>query len=163
MSWTPSEGPPEEEERFARPQPMMLINEISRLMGDRIRRKGYDNPIGQHSGRLLMMALSHKEGVTQLDLVRETHLKAPTISVALHKLEQDGFVMRVSDSYDMRAVRVYLTDRGRALNNRIRQCIMEEETAATSILTEVECRTLTALLKKIRSNILETEEKGEEI
>ena len=70
--------------------PMMLINEISRIMGDKIREKGEDNPISQKSGRALLIELSKRDGRTQLDLVKATHLKAPTISVVLQKLEHDG-------------------------------------------------------------------------
>jgi len=136
------------------PQPMMLIHEICRLMGDRIREKGGAEPIGQRSGRLIMMELSREDGRTQLDLVNATHLKAPTVSVALQKLESEGYVERVPDEKDMRAMRVYLTAKGRALEDSLRSRIIEEETAATSVLTEAECETLCCLLLKIRGNIL---------
>ena len=153
--------PIKENDYSTKPQPMMLINEIGRLMGEKIREKGDDNPIGQKSGRLLMMELSRKDGRTQLDLVKATHLKAPTISVALQKLEHDGYVVRTPDEYDMRAMRVFLTDKGRALDNKLKKRIAEEEAAATSVLTEAECEMLTALLKKIRSNILANSIEGE--
>ncbi len=148
-----------EEEYLANPQPMMLIHEIGRLMGDKIREKGEAPPVGQRSGRLIMMELSHMDGRTQLDLVKATHLKAPTISVALQKLESDGYVMREPDEHDMRAMRVYLTEKGRALEDSLRKRIFEEETAATSVLTERECDILCNLLGKIKNNLLSNEEK----
>lgn len=156
--------PPVKEDDYSKkPQPMMLIHEIVHLMGDKLREKGDDNPIGQKSGRLLMMELSHKDGRTQLELVKATHLKAPTISVALQKLEHEGYVVRKPDAYDMRAMRVFLTEKGRELDNKLKKRIAEEEAAATSILTEEECETLTVLLKKIRSNILANSNEGEEL
>lgn len=155
--------PVKEDDPSKKPQPMILIHEIGRLMGDKLREKGDDNPIGQKSGRLLMMELSLKDGRTQLDLVKATHLKAPTISVALQKLEHEGYVVRKPDSYDMRAMRVFLTEKGRELNNKLKKRIAEEEAAATSILTEAECETLTVLLKKIRSHILANSNGGEEL
>lgn len=156
--------PPKKGEDYSvKPQPMMLINEIGRLMGDKIREKGDDNPIGQKSGRLLMMELSRKDGRTQLDLVKATHLKAPTISVALQKLEHDGYVIRQPDEYDMRAMRVFLTEKGRELDNKLKKRIAEEEAAATDILTEAECETLIILLKKIRNNMLANLSEGEEL
>ncbi len=138
-------------------QPMMLIHEIARLMGDKIREKGEANPIGQRSGRLIMMELSAEDGRTQLDLVKATHLKAPTVSVALQKLEMDGYVMRETDERDMRAMRVYLTEKGRALEERLHKRIIEEEAAATAVLTEAECETLCALLGKLRQSLLPEE------
>lgn len=140
--------------------PMMLISEIARLMGDKIREKAEDNPIQQKSGRLLLMELAKKDGRTQLDLVNATHLKAPTISVALQRLEKDGYVLRKPDEYDLRATRVFLTEKGRELDNRIRRRIHDEEALAMVDLTENEYETLVKLLTKIKTSILKDSEKG---
>jgi len=158
-----SPAPDPENELLAKTQPMKLIHEICRLMGNNLRQKGELNPISQKSGRLLMMELSKKDGRTQLDLVKATHLKAPTISVALQKLEHDGYVIRQPDEYDLRAMRVYLTEKGRDLENRIHLKVTTEESMATSVLTEEECATLVQLLDKIRSNLLANIEEGEEL
>ena len=143
-----------------KPTPMKLINEISRLMGDKIREKCDDNPISQKSGRLILIELSKRDGRTQLDLVNATHLKAPTISVALQKLEHEGIVYRRPDEYDLRATRVFLTEKGRELDNKIRKRIMEEEALAMVNLTEAECETLMKLLGKIKQNLIIEKEEG---
>ena len=145
----------ERKDRYEKkPHPMMLIYEVCHLMGDKIRRGGDTHPIVQRSGRLLMMELSREDGRTQLDLVKATHLKAPTISVALQKLESDGYVTRKPDENDLRAMRVYLTDKGKALEDALKKRVEEEENAAASVLTEEECETLSVLLMKIRGNLL---------
>ncbi len=136
------------------PTPMSLIHEIGRLMGDKIREKGDDNPISQRSGRLILMELSRKDGCTQLDLVRATHLKAPTISVTLQKLEKDGFVHRTPDEFDLRATRVFLTEKGKLLDSQIKKRIHEEEAAATKDLTQEETETLILLLTKIKMTLM---------
>ncbi len=148
----------EEEYRIS---PMMLINEINRLMGDKIREGGDDNPISQRSGRLLLMELSKNDGVTQLELVNATHLKAPTISVSLGKLEQNGYVYRRPDEYDLRATRVFLTEKGKELDSKIKKRIRTEEQLATERLTKEECETLSAILIKIRNNIIKKMEDRE--
>lgn len=140
--------------------PMLMLHEITRLMGDKIREKGDDNPISQKSGRLIMMELAKRDGRTQLDLVNATHLKAPTISVALQKLEHDGFVLRRPDEYDLRATRVFLTDKGRELDNKISKRVCEEEALAMENLTESECETLVKLLGKIKQNLIKDKEEG---
>ncbi len=137
--------------------PMMLINEITRLMGHKIREKGTENPISQRSGRLIMMELGKRDGRTQLELANATHLKAPTISVALQKLESDGYVLRKTDEYDLRVTRVYQTPKGKELDNTIRKRIQTEEALATSNLTEDECETLMRILTKIKQNIINVE------
>ncbi len=141
-----------------RKTPIQLIGEISRMMGSRIRSNGEEHPIGQKSGRLLLMELAHKDGRTQLDLVHATHLKAPTISVALQKLEKEGYVSRRPDEYDLRATRVFLTEKGRELDNKIRRRIHEEESEAMKNLTDSECETLMRLLTKIKSNLTDPSE-----
>jgi len=149
-----------EDNKLPKPTPMVLINEIGRLMGHKIREKGDANPISQKSGRLLLMELAKKDGRTQLELVNATHLKAPTISVALQKLEHDGIVLRKPDEYDLRATRVFLTEKGRELDNRIVKRIREEEALAMVNLTEAECETLVRLLSKIKRNLIEEQEEG---
>ena len=152
---------PETDDSFAehRKTPIQTIGEISRMMGNRIRSNGEEHPVGQKSGRLLLMELARKDGRTQLDLVHATHLKAPTISVALQKLEKEGYVSRRPDEYDLRATRVFLTEKGRELDNKIRKRIHEEETEAMKNHTDSECETLMRLLTKIKNNLTEESEK----
>lgn len=146
-----------------RKNPIQLINEIHRLLGDRIRENGDENPITQKSGRQLLMELAQKDGRTQLDLVRATHLKAPTISVALQKLEKDGYVSRRPDEYDLRATRVFLTEKGRALDNKIRRQFMAETKEALKNLSATENDTLMRLLTKIKNNLVDDSEKDGDI
>lgn len=150
-----------EDEYLMQRTPMALIGEISRLMGDKIREKGDENPISQRSGRLLLGELSKKDGRTQLDLVNATHLKAPTISVALQALENDGIVLRMHDEKDKRATRVYLTDKGKELDKKIRKRIHEEESLATDNLTDGEIQTLMRILTKVKQNLIKDKEEGD--
>ena len=134
--------------------PMMLIGEVARHMGEKVREKCGDNPIIQKSGKIIMIELAKKDGRTQLDLSRATHLKAPTVSVALGKLEREGYVKRQPDEYDLRATRVFLTEKGRSLDDEIKRRITEEESYVTAALTDEEKETLVKILTKIKKNIL---------
>lgn len=142
----------------SRKTPMQLIGDITRMMGNRIRSGTEEPPIAQKSGRLLLMELARKDGRTQLDLVHATHLKAPTISVALQKLEKEGYVSRRPDEYDLRATRVFMTEKGRELDNKIRRRIYEEESTAMKNLSDSECETLMRLLSKIKTNLIDETE-----
>lgn len=134
--------------------PMMLIGEVARLMGEKVREKCGDNPIIQKSGKIIMIELAKKDGRTQLDLSRATHLKAPTVSISLGKLEREGYVKRQPDEYDLRATRVFLTEKGRSLDDEIKRRITEEESYVTAALTDEEKETLVKILTKIKKNIL---------
>ena len=130
----------------------MLIHDISRITMDRIR---LNCPELQRSCRLIMMELAYKDNITQLDLVRATHLKAPTVSVSLQKMEREGLVSRCQDQEDLRATRVFLTEKGRALDRQIVSKIIEQDDEVEKCLTEDEKKILMDLLRKIRSNLLE--------
>lgn len=141
-----------EKRRGHKPTPLMIINEISKLMGDKIRLEG-DDAIMQKSSRLLMMHLAHRDGITQLDLVKATHLKAPTVSVTLQKMERDGIVLRKPDEYDLRAMRVYLTEKGREIDQSVISRIWEEEKNIMQGITEKEIEILMEILLKMRNNL----------
>ncbi len=143
-----------DERHCHKPTPMMLLNEVSHLMMDRIR-SNHDELFSQRSIRLLIMELARRDGRTQLDLVNATHLKAPTVSVAMQKLEKEGIVTRKPDEYDLRATRVYLTEKGRELDNRTRRSVHDAEELAMANLSEDERETLARLLMKIRESLLE--------
>lgn len=150
-------GPQEEhDEKDYRKAPMMLVNEVSHLMWDNIKTKrGVEHPVSQRSGQMILMELAKRDGRTQLDLANATGLKAPTTSVSLQKLEREGYVTRKPDEYDLRATRVYLTEKGREIDERIRRAIGEEEERAGSGMTEEERETLIRLLLRIKSNLSE--------
>ena len=69
--------------KIDKPTPRMVLNEISRIMGARIRSKDIEGVSLQKSAKLVLRELAYKEDRTQLELVKATHLKAPTISVVL--------------------------------------------------------------------------------
>lgn len=145
-----------EQERRPRREPremhvMNLIHEISRITHDRIKR---NCPEMQRSCRLIMMELAHRDNVTQLDLVHATHLKAPTVSVSLQKMERDGLVLRRPDEDDLRATRVFLTEKGRAMDRSIVTKIRENEHEIENCLSEEELKTLRAILLKILNNLI---------
>ena len=137
------------------PPPPMLINEISRLFQEWMHRTRVEPLQGQHSCRMLLRSLGHMEGCTQLDLVKETHLKPPTVSVTLKKLEENGFVERKTDEHDLRAIRVFLTDKGRKLNeSTIARCKMADDIFMSDI-SEEEVEILLRVLTKMRNNMLQ--------
>ena len=141
-----------------RHNPMGLIQEIDRLTHERIKANA---PPMQRSCRMILMHLARMDNITQLDLVRATHLKAPTVSVCLQKMESEGYVARQSDEHDMRAVRVFLTDKGKEFDSRVISKIQEQEQRVSDCLTEEEKRTLIGLLMKIRTNLLEDQTNSE--
>ena len=117
--------------------------------------------MAQNSCRALFWSLVHRDGVTQLELAESTRLKPPTVSVALKRMEEQGYVRREADPMDMRAVRVYLTDEGRVLDESHLDRIRRIDEIAMRGISEEETKLLRALLIKMRNNLANEEGEAE--
>ena len=124
--------------------PVKLCNEISRLFRAHIRENDpQDGVMSQQGAHLVLSNLAAYDGINQLELVKATHLRPPTVSVILRRMETEELVIRKTDPDDRRAVRVYLTPKGKELDE-----------VALSGLSRDELSTLMSLLPKIRDNLL---------
>ena len=148
--------PPVMRRRHPKPNPPMLVNEISRLFGARMRMHDLEGVMSQDSARLIMRALIHGDGCSQLELVKQTHLKAPTVSVTLRRMEEEGLVERRQNELDMRAVCVYLTEKGKAHNREIRERLNALDEELMRGFDEEEMESLRQMLERMRDNILPT-------
>jgi len=98
-------------------------------------------------------------GRTQLELANITHLKPPTISVTLQKMEADGYVRRVPNERDMRQTLVYLTEKGEEYNKNIRMKIEKIDKEVASGFTDEELKALVSMLTRIRDNIRQSDDR----
>ena len=139
--------------------PSMMTHEVSKLFRDIINREVEKQGI-LNSYRQLLFCLGRKDGVNQLELVRETHLKAPTISVTLRSMEADGLVVRKTDEKDARVIHVYLTEKGRQTDDRIREIHHELDRIMAAGIPQEELDALVSTLKKMRDNMLKITAEG---
>ena len=142
------------------PKPGLLIYEISKLFHDKMRKSSED--LGLQTGyRQILRFLAHEDGVTQIDIARDCHFAAPTISVTLKKMEKEGLIRRRTDKNDTRCSRVFITEKGKILEKKHFEKVVECENALSRGLSEEEEETLCRLLVKLRSNMLsEMENEG---
>jgi DNA-binding MarR family transcriptional regulator len=142
-----------------RENPVKLCHEISHLSRNILRAsRDNDDVMSSHGTRLVISYLAIGYGITQLDLVNATHLRAPTISVILKNLEAEGLVERKRDKDDLRILRVYLTEKGRDVDRNNIERVKATDTRALLGISEDEAEELMRLLKKIRDNLLENTE-----
>ncbi len=142
----------------------MLINEISKLFDDSIRRKSVNYPSYEQFGGkkgfgarhiLFRLAENRDKGINQRTLVKLTHLTAPTVSVALQKMEQQGLIRREQNTEDMREIMVYITDKGIDFHEFIRRSITETQQEMFKDFTDDEIEQLRSALLKIKKNMTE--------
>ena len=143
------------------PRPGLLINEISKLFHDHMRKQSED--LGVKNGyRQILRFLARADGVTQIEIAKYAHFKAPTISVTLKKMEEDGLVRRETDKTDLRQTRVYITEQGKALEQKLRAKIMECEDILAANVTKEEEALVLDILKRMRDNMLADQRSSEE-
>lgn len=149
--------------RELRETPVKLCNDISRLFHARLRREGeMDGVLTQPGARAILSMIATSDGLCQRELVKMTHLRPPTVSVILQTMEEAGMVERRSDAEDRRIIRVYLTEFGRSTDERMIERIQKGNAIALSGLSEDEVAQVMTLLRCIRDNLLEDQEKREE-
>lgn len=134
---------------------IMLMHDISKIFHNKMKTRVNDDP-KMVTYRPILRVLRHHNGCTQLDIVKHTMLKAPTISLTLRNMEQDNLIERIPSSEDKRNMNIFITDKGREANEKLR-------IAADSLTDE--------LLKDIREEdinyvkkiLIEIIEKAEEV
>lgn len=134
--------------------PCMLCGEVGRLMGRRLREQTEKAGMND-SYRPFIHTLHDRDGLTQQELSKITHLTAPTVSITLQKMEQNGLITRTPDPQDMRQIRVSLTDKGRELHEVVFGIIRETEKHVLTGISPEEQQELIRLLGKMKNNLLD--------
>jgi MarR family 2-MHQ and catechol resistance regulon transcriptional repressor len=98
----------------------------------------------------VLEALLHKGPLAVNEIGRKVLLTSGSITVAVDRLEEKGFVERRAHGTDRRARIVHLTKEGRTLITRVySEHASDMERLASASLTKSERKTLIGLLKKI--------------
>ena len=113
-----------------------------------------DGVMSQQGAHLVLSNLAVSDGISQIELVKATHLRPPTVSIILRRMEEEGLVIRKADQPDKRAISVYLTDKGKALDKKNIARIKELDATALSGLSDEDTEALMRLLSRIRDNLL---------
>ena len=150
---SPPPMPPREELREL-PLSPRLVMEISRLLRARMQREEC-GVMAQSTARLVMAHLAVNGSLGQLDIVNLTHLKPPTVSTLLRRMEEEGYITRIADTKDKRAIRVALSEKGRAFDREQLTRLSTHDHQAVKGLTVDEQKTLETLLLRMRDNLTE--------
>ena len=76
-------------------------------------------------------------------------MKAPTISLTLQSMEQEGYVERIKSESDSRCTYVVLSKKGEELDDKIRGFFQIAENTMKDALTSEELEVLFSCLEKI--------------
>lgn len=110
--------------------------------------------LGQGQPRILNCLLA-EDSVTQTHLARLCGIDAATISRALDKLEQSGWICRRQDPDSRRCYRIVLTDAGREKAREVRRTVRDVDQRTWQNFSEEEMETLLATFERMKKNLTE--------
>lgn len=110
--------------------------------------------IGIHPGQLAFVkAIKEHEGISQRELAEGLHVKAPTVAVAVKRLEKANVVCRRPDPKDQRISRLYLNQKGKEIAEEVIHMLEENEAVLTEGFSEEELKKLREFFQRMSENM----------
>ena len=110
--------------------------------------------LGIHPGQVpLLLALREQMGCTQAELSRRLHIKAPTVTVMLDKMERMGLVERRQDPGDKRKLRIYTTEEGQKITGQAHGIVQEISDILLNGVKKEELDILRGVIEKMKRNM----------
>lgn len=111
---------------------------------------------GVHAGQqFILESLWREDGQTPGELAQRIGVETPTVTRAAQRMEAAGLVRRIPDQEDARLVRVYLTERGREVQELLPSLLRAATDDVLAGLAQEERVELVRLLKRVHQNLLE--------
>ena len=102
---------------------------------------------------MLLLRLWSEEGIPQSQLAAAMGVEPPTATKMLQRMERAGLIERRPDPDDARISRVYLTQRGRALEQPVLEVWKQLEAQTVAGLSPTEQALLCRLLMQVAANL----------
>lgn len=93
-----------------------------------------------------------KDGINQEHLAKSLHFTKATSTRAIKKLEKEGYIIRKKDNTDKRAYKIFITDKGKKLENIFRNISSDWTETLLSGFTEKEKKKFINFLKTTIEN-----------
>ena len=97
---------------------------------------------------ILLVCLSHFDELTAQDVARISRRPRNTISRAVHRMLDEGYLERAPDPVDGRQSTLRITPSGRSMHTRVSAYLARRQEVVLSGLTAEDRQTLSTLLKK---------------
>ncbi|MGM9645979.1 MAG: MarR family winged helix-turn-helix transcriptional regulator [Eubacteriales bacterium] len=97
------------------------IDEISKLYDKRISAAVNDVLFKQKTSRIVMRLLYENGQMLQSVLTECTHMQKSTVSESLTGLEKAGYIVKFSNDYDLRSVKISITKKGSAAYENLKK------------------------------------------
>lgn len=117
----------------------------------------YLEKIGLYKGQpRLLWLLWEKDGRTQKEIAKKLDITPATVTKMVQRMENKGFIVRKSDTEDMRVSRIYVTDYGFEIKNQIEEIEKDIEEEFLKGFTLEERILLRRFLIHMKDNLLQS-------
>lgn len=106
----------------------------------------------------ILFVLSCHGQMSQRQLAKKIGITPPSMTVALKKLEELGYVGREQDTYDQRIFRMFLTEKGNTCVGDIKNVLSQLEEVLYQTISQEEKLFFRRLLTQMKQNLLESKE-----
>jgi len=111
--------------------------------------------LGLHRGQgFILWRLYQRDGIPQGELARGLSVTAATVSGALQRMEEAGWIERRHDAKDQRVSRVFLTPRGRSVHEELSRAFRELEDELLAGFSPEDEAALRSLVLRLHGNLL---------
>jgi len=97
----------------------------------------------------LLLCLAHYSELTAQDVARITRRPRNSISRAVHRMLDLGFLKRVPDPSDARQAKLQITKEGKIMHNKISKYLVAREAEIFNVLSQSERKHFTGLIRKL--------------
>ena len=101
----------------------------------------------------LLHLLGTQEGLSQKEIAQKLGIKPPTVNVSIQRMEKGGYVYRQADLKDQRVTRIYLTDKGKEIEEKIVAMMAESEEIIIRGFSESEICLVKRMLRHMADNL----------
>ena len=126
---------------------------------NRLHRTIMDKAIGatgvHRSQHMLLVYLSHTQSApTQKEIADAFQISSAAVAVALKKMEQNGYISRISSNGDMRCNKITITEKGYEILKTTKKMVDAIDSAIYAGFPKEELSTFSACLDKMQENLL---------
>lgn len=104
----------------------------------------------------ILFVLSCEGKLSQRELAERIGITPPSMTVALRKMENRGFIEKKTDDNDQRIIRIKLTEKGEKCVESIQDVVDKMESVIYRNMSREESLLLRRLLLQMRQNILDS-------
>lgn len=94
------------------------------------------------------------DGITQMQLCEYLKCEPPTVTNMVRSLEQNDFIYRTRDKHDARVMRIFLTDKGKELEEPVNFKWKQQQEKLLHSILPADRLLLRQLLKQMESDLL---------